>query len=107
MFLALGVAIILVCLPTIVWQQYRYNQAAITAHDQTVALLQEHTTTLAAVAAEDRSLLSLQGQVEKVIVALPAADKYLGELALGLEAQIIALCNATGAHCAPLNTANP
>lgn len=50
---------------------------------------------------------SLATAVNNVIAGLPAADTYLGKLALGLETQITALCSATHAACPSLSTAAP
>lgn len=60
----LGVAIILVCLPTIVFQQFHYNQVQRGYHHETIQILDEHTNTLAevhALRAEVTKLVKLYG----------------------------------------------
>lgn len=110
----LATAIVLVSLPTIVVQQYRANKsqnnhhAASAAQQATIIkLVKEVRTAQSDHASTLSEIKSLATAVNHVIAGLPAADAYLGTLALGLERQITALCSATRADCPSLNTSTP
>ena len=100
-----------------VWQSHEANTASQTAASEsstTHALAQElirkdneiqrilrtHSDEIAEVAA-------LEKQVATVIDGLPAADKYLGALAAGLENQLQSICNALHASCSNLPVSLP
>lgn len=73
----------------------RQNAALAHKDQEIINIIGQHSETLSEVE-------NLQKQVASVIDALPAADAYLGKLAVGLENQIQSLCNAVHASCSDL-----
>lgn len=110
----LGTLIILVSLPTIAFQEYTSNRSqndhhAASASQQAliIKLVMEVKTAQTDHNATLDEIKSLATAVNSVIAGLPAADTYLGKLALGLESQVQALCTATHANCPTLSITSP
>jgi hypothetical protein len=74
-----------------------------TAQAEIITLLKQVKTAQTDHNATLDEIKSLATAVNSVITGLPAADQYLGKLALGLESQITALCSATHSNCPALS----
>jgi hypothetical protein len=115
-FVGLGIAIIIICLPLIVLLEYRSYEQSQNYHnatsgllndlsdqiDATKAALSNHTESLAQLKQLQETTNMLAYAMASVILKLPAADAYLGQLATGLESQVTSLCVAVRASCDPL-----